>query len=149
MPDLSQEACHKFWFEYNDPSIYKAIGFLESVEDWTLEKAEGVERLLETLGRQLDNIAKIDVTREDLFVKASAHLKSSQILRILQALDTAHPGAASKVLSHAEENVNDEDPLCRFFIQRNIAFERLRLLSRIFARDRVKLAIDALESEDS
>ncbi len=62
----------------------------------------------------------------------------------------AHPGAASKVLVYAEENMGeDDDPRMRFFIQRNIAFERLRLLSRVFSHDRMKLAIDALDDEKS
>jgi len=146
MPDLSHEACHRFWFEYNDPIIYKVIGLLESVEGWTLETNEEVKKTLEQLGSALDNIGKIEFEREDLFIAAGAHLKTSQILRILQAIDTAHPGSASKVLVHAEENTDDENSSCRLFIQRNIAFERLRLLSRIFSRDRMTLAIDALET---
>ena len=148
MPDLSPEASHRFWFEYNDPAIYKAIGFLESVEDWTLEAAEGMAESLVKLGKALDTIGQIEFANEALFVKGAAFLKSSQILRILQAIDAAHPGSASKVLVHAEENMdNEEEPRHRFFIQRNIAFERLRLLGRVFSQERMKLALDALDTD--
>ncbi len=148
MPDLSPESSHRFWFEYNDPAIYKAIGFLESVEEWTLENAENMKEGLTKLGQSLEIIGQIEFPSEILFIKVGAFLKSSQILRMLQSLDTAHPGSASKVLVHAEENMNDDDnPLCRFFIQRNIAFERLRLLSRVFSKQRMKLAIESLDAE--
>ena len=150
MPDLSPSASHRFWFEYNDHAIYKAIGFLESVENWTLENTENMPESLKKLGQALETIGQLEFANESLFVKAGAYLKSSQILRILQAIDVAHPGAASKVLVYAEENMGeDDDPRMRFFIQRNIAFERLRLLSRVFSHDRMKLAIDALDDEKS
>jgi intracellular multiplication protein IcmW len=149
MPDLSTEACHRFWFEYNDPAIYKAICFLESVEDWTLENTPQIQDALNQLGTLLENIGKVDFKDEALFVETSSHLKTSQILRMLQALDSAHPGAASKVLVYAEENAGNHETFAPLFIQRNIAFERLRLLSRIFSRSRMKLAIEAIESEDA
>jgi intracellular multiplication protein IcmW len=149
MPDLSPEACHRFWFEYNDPVLYKTIGFLESVEDWTLEQNEGVIKALKQLGDTLENIGQTDFKNEALFVEAAAYLKSSQILRMLQALDTASSGSASQVLIYAEENINNAESSAKVFIQRNIAFERLRLISRIFSHDRMKLAIDALESDSN
>ena len=37
MADLSHDAVHKFWHEYEDPMIYRVISFMEGVEDWTLD----------------------------------------------------------------------------------------------------------------
>ena len=104
MPELTPEACHKFWFEYNDPTLYKSIAFLESAEDWTIEQDERIVELLQQMGTALDKMKESSAAKEfndlDLVINASVQLKSSQILRILQAIDTAIPGTASKILTH-------------------------------------------------
>ena len=82
------------------------------------------------------------------FVELAANIKTGRGLRLLQALDVAHPGSASKVLMYAEENsLGGTDP-SGFFLKRNIVFERLRLLSRAFSESRLKLVSQALEGED-
>ena len=69
-------------------------------------------------------------------------------LRLLQSIDTVHPGSASKVIMHAEQTtISSTDP-AGFFLKRNIVFERLRLLSRVFCEYRLKLVARALEGED-
>jgi intracellular multiplication protein IcmW len=60
-------------------------------------------------------------------------------------LDTAYPGAAAKVLMHAEEITKSEADIAGVFLRRNIVFERLRLLGRVFATDRFKLVLKTLE----
>jgi intracellular multiplication protein IcmW len=60
-------------------------------------------------------------------------------------LDNAYPGAAAKVLMYAEENTKSEQDNPGIFLRRNIVFERLRLLGRVFAPDRLKLVLKALE----
>jgi intracellular multiplication protein IcmW len=60
----------------------------------------------------------------------------------------AHPGSASKVLMYAEENSLSGQDAAGFFLKRNIVFERLRLLSRTFSEDRLKLVAEALEGEE-
>jgi intracellular multiplication protein IcmW len=69
-------------------------------------------------------------------------------LRLLQAIDTVHPGSASRVLMHAEEtNLGEQDP-SGFFLKRNIIFERLRLLSRVFSENRLTLVLRALKGDE-
>lgn len=63
-------------------------------------------------------------------------------------LDNAHPGAAAKVLMYAEEHTQSDQDNSGVFLRRNIVFERLRLLSRVFAPDRLKLVLKALEDRD-
>ena len=46
---------------------------------------------------------------------------------------------------HAEEHTESEDDLPGMFLLRNVVFERLRLLGRVFGSDRFKLIIKALE----
>ena len=69
-------------------------------------------------------------------------------MSLLQAIDTVHPGSASRVLIHAEEtSIGSYDP-AGFFLKRNIVFERLRLLSRVFCQYRLKLVLRALEGDE-
>lgn len=151
MPDLSHKAAAQYWHDYVDPMIYRVVTFMESVEDWTLDGNPQLEEAMNQLGQELDDLAKIDMNmfgQEDKFIRIVGNIKSGRGLRLLQAIDTAHPGSASKILIHAEEtSVGIKDP-SGFFLKRNIVFERLRLLARVFSEYRLKLISRALEGEE-
>ena len=51
MPLLDTKSCYKFWQSYNDPDIYRAIAFMEGVEDWTLDGDPDVETSIAELGK--------------------------------------------------------------------------------------------------
>ncbi|MDP1603077.1 MAG: type IVB secretion system protein IcmW [Legionella sp.] len=151
MPDLSHEASAQYWYEYVDPMIYRVITFLESVEDWTLDNNPTLEEAINRLGAELDDIEKIDMgmlNQEDAFIRIVGNIKSGRGLRLLQAIDTVHPGSASRILIHAEESSTGSHDPAGFFLKRNITFERLRLLARVFSEYRLKLVARALEGEE-
>jgi len=143
--DLSQAACHKFWRDFEDPTIYRVITFMEGQEDWTLDDDPDVEASIQKLAKSLDNLGEIELKKEDNFIKLVAHLKTGRGLRLLMALDQAYPGAATKVLMFAEDKSSDSPEIAEMFLQRNMIFERLRLLSRIFSEERFRLICKALE----
>lgn len=145
MPDLSHKAVHQFWHSFPDPTLYKVISFMEGVEDWTLDGHPAVEAALVELGNTLDNIGQIDLQQEKPMIELACHLKIGRGLRLLMSLDQAYPGAASKVLMHAEEITRSETDTAGIFLRRNVVFERLRLLSRVFGPERFKLIIKTLE----
>ncbi|OGV44114.1 MAG: phosphoesterase [Legionellales bacterium RIFCSPHIGHO2_12_FULL_42_9] len=151
MPDLSHEASLKYWFDYVDPMIYRVIVFLESVEVWTLDGKKELEDVIEKIGKELDDIEKIDLNalgHEEIFIRLAANIKSGRGLRLLQTIDMVHPGSASKVLIHAEETTTGSHDPAGIFLKRNIAFERLRLLARVFSTYRLQLVARALEGEE-
>ena len=151
MPDLSLEAAAQYWNDYVDPMIYRVVTFMESVEDWTLDGNPQLEQAITQLGKELDDIASIDLNalgQEDAFIRLAGNIKSGRGLRLLQAIDMAHPGSASKVLIHAEETSAGSHDAAGFFLKRNIVFERLRLLARVFSEYRLKLVVHALEGEE-
>lgn len=145
MPKLDIQSSHEFWKDYFDPSVYKVIAFMETVEDWTLDGDPLLEYAIEILGENLDLVTRFELGKEEQFLILLAHLKTSRILRALQSIDTIEPGSASKVLMYAEEHNTPENMLIGLFLRRNIAFERLRLLSRVFAPERFELILKALE----
>lgn len=151
MPDLSHEASSQYWNEYVDPMIYRVITFMESVEDWTLDGNPELEKAIKQLSEELDDIEKIDLgtlAQEDIFIRLVGNIKSGRGLRLLQAIDTVHPGSASRILIHAEETSTSSHDSAGFFLKRNIVFERLRLLARVFSEYRLKLVARALEGEE-
>ncbi|KTD25570.1 MULTISPECIES: type IVB secretion system protein IcmW [Legionella] len=151
MPDLSHEASANYWHEYVDPMIYRVITFMESVEDWTLDGEPELEAAIAQLGKELDDIEKIDMGalgQEDSFIRLVGNIKSGRGLRLLQAIDTVHPGSASRILIHAEETSTGSHDPAGFFLKRNIVFERLRLLARVFSEYRLKLVARALEGDE-
>jgi intracellular multiplication protein IcmW len=151
MPDLSHKASSQYWNDYIDPMIYRVITFMESVEDWTLDGHSELEQTIDQLGKELDDINNIDFNtlgHEDDFIHLVGNIKTGRGLRLLQALDTVHPGSASKILIHAEEHSTGSYDAAGFFLKRNIVFERLRLLARVFSEYRLKLVVRALEGEE-
>lgn len=148
MPDLSHEGVHRFWKEYSDPMIYRVVAFMESVENWPLDGDPNLEEAIRKLGIQLDTVGNYELGREDDFIQLACNLKAGRSLRLLQSMDTAHPGAASKLLIHAEEVSQSHDDTPGLFLRRNIVFERLRLLARVFSPERFALVLKTLEGED-
>jgi len=150
MPDLSHKGSHLYWKQYQDPMIYRVLSFMESVEQWTKDGDPSLEATLTQLGQEIDELDKVDLDklgRQALFIRLGNHLGMSRTLRLLQALDTAHPGSAAKLLIHAEETSDNPEDEAGLFLRRNIAFERLRLLARVFSQDRLGLVLKALEGE--
>jgi intracellular multiplication protein IcmW len=145
MPDLSNEAVHQFWYEYKDPMIYRVISFMEGVENWTLDGDPILEAAMVKLGNVLEDIGNIDLEQEDPFIQVATFIKAGRALRLLQCMDIAYPGAASKLLMHAEETSQTSDDIPGLFLRRNIVFERLRLLGRVFSPEKFSLVLKALE----
>src|SRR3989338_7882373 len=148
MPDLSHEASLRYWFEYLDPMIYRVIVFMESIEDWTQDGNPELEEAISQLGKELDDIEQVDLglmSEEEKFIRIVANIKTGRGLRLLQAIDSVHPGSASRILIHAEETTLSSSDPAGYFLKRNVVFERLRLLSRVFSEYRLKFVQIALE----
>src|SRR3990167_4359035 len=125
MPDLSHQASAEYWYEYPDPTIYRVITFMESVEHWTHDNNPEVEEAITKLGNELDDIENVDMNtlnHEEAFIRIAANIKSGRGLRLLQAIDVVHPWSASRVLIHAEETSLGGDDPAAVFLKRNIAF---------------------------
>lgn len=147
MPKLDLQSSHEYWKNYDDTMIYRVVSFMETAEDWTRDGDPSLEQAINSLGEAMDQISKFELSHEDRFIMLCAHIKTSRILRILQAIDTIDPGSASKLLMYAEENNTPENQMANLFLRRNIVFERLRLLARVFAVERFELVLKALEQE--
>lgn len=151
MPDLSLQASRQYWKDYPDPMIYRVVSFMEGVEQWTLDGNPELEAEIDRFGRELDDISKVDFNalgKEALFIRLACNLRMPRTLRLLQAIDTVHPGSASRLLVNAEETSQSMQDPAGIFLRRNIVFERLRLLARVFSEERFKLVLKALEGEE-
>jgi intracellular multiplication protein IcmW len=147
MPKLDVVSSHQFWKNYDDPMIYRVIAFMETAETFTLDGTPALEDQMNKLGDALDALTSFELGKEDQFITLCAHVKTSRILRLLQSIDTIDPGSASKLLMYAEENNTPENLMAGLFLRRNIVFERLRLLARVFSQERFDLVLKVLESE--
>jgi intracellular multiplication protein IcmW len=147
MPKLDLAGSHDFWKNYDDPMIYRVIAFMETAEAWSLDGNPALEQSINALGEAFDTLTTFELSKEDQFVTLCAHIKTSRILSLLQAIDTIDPGSASKLLMYAEENNSPENTMAGLFLRRNIVFERLRLLARVFSEERFALVLKVLEQE--
>ena len=151
MPDLHTDAVHAFWDSYDRRTLYRVIVSLEGVEKWTVDQEEDVDAAFLELGRAIDMAGDLDITKqEERILRILANTQASRAIRILQALDIAKPGTASQLLMYAEEASEDKnskvgDRHAKLFLRRNLVFERLQLLSRMFSPQRISLVLKALE----
>ena len=120
MADLSLEMSREFWKNFTDPRVFEVINIMEKIETWTLDGNETIEEALNQLESALD------------------------LAEGSEELDTSCPGAASRLLSYAESEDYD-NKAAQLFIRRNLIFERLRLLSRIFCSENLQTIQEALE----
>ncbi len=146
MPELDIKSSHDYWNQFNDPMIYRVVAFMESVEDWTKDGDPELEKAINQLGDALETLSTFKVSEEENFIKLATFLKMPRLLRLLQAIDTIEGGSASKILMFAEEK-SSGNPLISLFLRRNVVFERLRLLTRVFSPARFSLILRALENE--
>jgi len=152
MPDLHLEAIHAFWDSYDRRILYRVIVALEQVEHWVLDNQPAIETALIRLGEVLDAAQDFSLAEEARFIRILINTRASRALRILQSLDVNKPGSASQLLMFAEESSEagegkTPDPQAKLFLRRNLVFERLQLLSRVFAPQRVSLVLKALEQQ--
>ena len=145
MPSFDPVEVHRFWHSYQDPTLYRVICFMEGVEDWTLDDDPQLEEAIQRLADTLDDIGNIDLQLEDDLINVCVSLKTGRYLRVLMCLDMAYAGSAAKVLMRAEEISESEEDMPGLFLRRNVVFERLRLISRVFSVERFKLITKALE----
>lgn len=154
MPDLHLDAVNAFWDSYDRRTLYRVIVALERVEHWVLDEVPEVEAALIRLGEAMDQAgSNFELTEDAKFIHVLANTRASRALRLLQALDIAKPGSASQLLMYAEEASAEgegktPDAQAQLFLRRNLVFERLQLLSRVFAPQRVSLILKALEQQD-
>lgn len=150
MPDLSPQSVQNYWRNYDDPLIYRVITFMESVETWTLDGEPEIEKNLMALGNRLDKLKDKDISEfghEEEIIRISCNIKTGRAIRLLQILDQIHPGTASRLLTYAEEVSTKASDPAGIFLRRNIVFERLRLIGRVFAPERFNLIFKAMEEE--
>ncbi|HXH54212.1 MAG TPA: type IVB secretion system protein IcmW [Gammaproteobacteria bacterium] len=152
MPDLHLDALNAFWDSYDRRTLYRVIVALERVEHWMLDSIPAVEAALIQLGETMDQASDFELTAEVKVVRVLANTRASRALRILQALDMVKPGSASQLLMYAEEASTEAegktpDYCAQLFLRRNLVFERLQLLSRVFAPQRISLILKALEQQ--
>ncbi|MBT6207418.1 MAG: phosphoesterase [Francisellaceae bacterium] len=150
MPDLHLDAINAFWDSYDRRTLYRVIVSLERAETWALDREKDVEPAVINLGKAIDSASGFDITDEALIIRLLANTHSGRAMRILQALDMARPGTASQLLMYAEDASEGKggkpiDLYAKLFISRNLAFERLQLLSRVFSPQRITLLVKSLE----
>lgn len=147
MSTLDLKSSHEFWKNFDDSMIYRVIAFMETAEGWCLDGNPALEEKINKLSDELDKLSTFELGKEEQFVTLCAHIKTSRILRLLQTIDTIDPGSASKLLMYAEEHNTPDHIMANLFLRRNIVFERLRLLARVFSQERCEMVLKVLEQE--
>lgn len=151
MPDLSVEGVHSFWYDYDKRTLYRIVASMEGIEDWISDDDPRVDQALIKLGEQLESHPDFEVEDEAVVIKLLSNIHAGRALRLMQSLDVKKPGTASKLLVFAEEQTKDKDSKNKYanlFLKRNLSFERLQLLGRVFASERINLVLKALETND-
>ena len=145
MPDLSHESAVKFWNSFMGGSVAPVISFIEHTEDWVDSQNISTEEALQKLGSYLDTATDTSNLSETDLVNICAYIHLSQKLRIMQVVDSIAPGVATKMIKEAEKSAAT-NPAANTFLKRNLVFERIRIISRLFAPNRIQLVQKIYES---
>jgi intracellular multiplication protein IcmW len=145
MPDLSLESVHAFWHEYDSKILYRIVCSLEQTETWVTTNPT-IDNLVHDLGDILDSSTSVEYLSQETMITLLTSIKFTQSLRIMHAIETKTPGFVSGLLVWAQEQSQaPENSPCKIFLKRNVIFERLQLLSRIFSQERTNLITKAQE----
>lgn len=147
MLDLKPEAVRDYWQEKHDYALYRIIESMEGVETWVTDSHPDVEAALERLVAALNKVQDFELQQEEELIQVLSSIKAARALRVLQFIDTLKPGSASKLLIYAEVASNEPDDISGFFLKRNLVFERLQLIGRIFAPERIDLVLKAIDKD--
>jgi intracellular multiplication protein IcmW len=143
--DVSHEGVEAFFGE-RDPDLAKAVNSMESVESWTRDRIESVQTMLQQLA---DRVEYADVDDEEQFrivqnklIVLLGYISSGKAIKLLMWTDQAWPNFVARTLAEAQllavmDKVNEES--ARLFVERFEVLEKLHMLSRIFAEDRLKI----------
>ena len=138
MADLSHKSSIEFWQSFMNGAVYPIIEFIEGTEHFAEENNANLAEDIQRVGQFLESATSLADDSEEHLVKICAPLYLSQKLRIMQLTDALSPGYATKMIKKAEEKAL-EDKSCEIFLKRNLLFERLRIVSRIFTEERIQL----------
>ena len=146
MPSLDRKDAREFWKNFLDGSVYQIVSFLEASETWALTTNSDVEVALAKLGDTLDQAQQGFAFDLTALVTISSTINMSQKLRIMQLVDSVSPGTATQMISHAEANASS-NTYAALFLQRNMIFERMRILSRLLSTQRITTVQNVYEGD--
>lgn len=140
-PDVSQESTYAFFAE-RDPALAKAIQGMESCESWTRDRIETVQVALQNFADRIEEF-ELDNLSSDLhsrMIVLLGYISSGKAIKLLMWIDQCSPNFVARTLAEAQmlaviDKTNEE--ASRLFIERFEVLERLNMLSRVFAEDRL------------
>ena len=147
MLDLKPEAVREYWQEKHDYALYRIIEAMEAVETWIVDGTPEIEEAVDKWVQVLNSAKDFELQNEEELIYVLSSIKASRALRVLQYIDSLKPGSASKLLIYAEVASNEPDDLPGFFLKRNLVFERLQLMGRIFDPERIEMVLKAIDKE--
>lgn len=141
--DLSQESSDAFFSE-RDPALAKAIQGMESCESWTRDRVDSVQNALQNFADHVEDF-DLDNIPNDLhnrLIILLGYISSGKAIKLLMWIDQCSPNFVARTLAEAQmlaviDKPNEE--ASRLFIERFEVLERLNMLSRVFAEDRLSV----------
>lgn len=130
--------------------VYASLSFMDSVEDWVLQRLDQDERTraevqarLEKLGRIIGQYRNAIPPDNHAFLQAIAWLNSSAVVYVLDYLSSHQPDFMHQLVEHCKA-MEDDDVNANLMLKRMRALWRARLLDRIFSPDNVEFVMKVL-----
>lgn len=153
--DMSTAGARAFFAE-RSPSLEQAIIGMESCESWTRDRFQSVQAALQNFADRVEEFDMQDLPAElhNRLIVLLGYITSGKAIKLLMWIEQSSPNFVARTLAEAQalavlDKVNEE--AARLFIERFEALERLDMLSRIFAEERlviVQRVLRILAGED-
>lgn len=140
--DLSTEATVAY-FEELDPQLGAAVKSMESVESWTKDRHAEVQNALQKFADKVNDREDDEISPEmqQKLIILLGYISTGKAIKLLMWIEQSLPNFVAKTLAEAQmlsvlDKLNEDS--CRLFVERFYVLERLHMLSRIFAEERLR-----------
>lgn len=148
VPEISLQPATiaNFWRMSGVP-LTAIINAMERCENWTVDGDEQAEEMIAAFEAKLSDASYAQIEKllqhsKPSVIRAMAYLGSGRAILLYRWLSMVNPGSVPEMISYAAGANNDE---CRVLVERIQNLERLRILSRIFAPERLSEILETLE----
>lgn len=146
--NLATKDVHEYLLENLQPDIFKLVLGIENRETHVYDKEPEFADLLTSISNNIDNLANLDLENSqvcDDLITFLAHLSLGKIIRCLDYIDEIDYHFTNNLINYAKEHSKEPTDIYNLFLEKNIIFEKIQIVSRTFHNDRFKEILDAME----
>lgn len=148
MSKFRVETIEQYWKQFPNPDTYQIIKSMESVENWTFDNHQELEKMFVQLDQHFDTFKThsiLELDHKETLILMLIRVKIGLALYFLHELDQKYPGIIAELIEYAQDHCHQINDAMSIFLRRCIVFERLLTIKKVFSTERINTIIKILE----